>query len=333
MLGYMALVTVLMLVFGGISLIYLYRTVGGADRRDRGGGRQGRARRGRHPRLRRSSRSRPTSSGPRMSARVPVDGLAVVPRLDGDAARDGDRRRPGTVDARAPQPHRGGDPGRRPSGGTASCPTRSPRSTGRSCSTVGFPVDQFLAAGHRSRADLNRVYELQDADRRGQTRQKGPAGDHFGRRIGQLDAAIARNTAELEKAQAEYESLQTEGRRPARRGRQRPRRGRRAARRPPISAEMTFTVYRTTKGKVGEPVYASMQVTNSAHRRRVQRHLPDQGILHQPAGRFPRRVLVGSPGRPRASRSSASARPSTWAWPRATCSCCRQLRAVLGSTT
>ena len=31
---------------------------------------------------------------------------------------------------------------------------------------------------------------------------------------------------------------------------------------PPLQIEMTFTIYRTTKGRVGEPVYASIEVTN-----------------------------------------------------------------------
>ena len=31
---------------------------------------------------------------------------------------------------------------------------------------------------------------------------------------------------------------------------------------PPVTMEMTFNVYRTTKGKIGEPVYAEIEVTN-----------------------------------------------------------------------
>ncbi len=31
---------------------------------------------------------------------------------------------------------------------------------------------------------------------------------------------------------------------------------------PPIPVEMTFNVYRTTKGEIGEPVYASVKVIN-----------------------------------------------------------------------
>ena len=41
MIGYMALVTVLVVVFGGISLFYLWRTVGSDDHGDRAAGDEG----------------------------------------------------------------------------------------------------------------------------------------------------------------------------------------------------------------------------------------------------------------------------------------------------
>ena len=62
MLGFMAIVTVLVLVFGGISLLYLWRTVGGTIDGDRGAGDQGGRREQPGPR-RTSSASRPSSSG------------------------------------------------------------------------------------------------------------------------------------------------------------------------------------------------------------------------------------------------------------------------------
>ena len=47
---------------------------------------------------------------------------------------------------------------------------------------------------------------------------------------------------------------------------------------------MTFNVYRTTKGKIGEPVYAEIRGDQPPHRPGVRgRRLPDQGVLHQPA--------------------------------------------------
>ena len=62
MLGFMTIVTVLVLVFGGISLLYLWRTVGGHDPGDRRAGGQGGAGGPAHARPT-SSASRPSSSG------------------------------------------------------------------------------------------------------------------------------------------------------------------------------------------------------------------------------------------------------------------------------
>ena len=59
---------------------------------------------------------------------------------------------------------------------------------------------------------------------------------------------------------------------------------------------MTFNVYRTTKGRVGEPVYAELEATNPGTGRRVPQHLPDPRVLHQQAV-VPAALLAGSPGR------------------------------------
>ena len=49
---------------------------------------------------------------------------------------------------------------------------------------------------------------------------------------------------------------------------------------------MTFNVYRTTKGKIGEPVYAEIEAINPRTKPEVRRRrLPDQGVLHQPGAR------------------------------------------------
>ena len=57
---------------------------------------------------------------------------------------------------------------------------------------------------------------------------------------------------------------------------------------------MTFNVYRTTKGRVGEPVQAEIDVTNP-RTGATGGHHPDPGILHQQAS-FPAEVLAGSQG-------------------------------------
>ena len=87
---------------------------------------------------------------------------------------------------------------------------------------------------------------------------------------------------------------------------------------PPIRLEMTFNIYRTTKGRLGEPVQAEIDVTNPRTGANWQRHHPDPGVLHQQAGVPGRRCWPARAGTS-GSRSVASARTSTWAWPRATC--------------
>ena len=53
---------------------------------------------------------------------------------------------------------------------------------------------------------------------------------------------------------------------------------------PPVTIEMSFNVYRTTKGKIGEPVYAEMEAVNPlTHAQIRSRRFPHQGILQQPS--------------------------------------------------
>ena len=106
--------------------------------------------------------------------------------------------------------------------------------------------------------ELNRVFDLQ-AQIAAAEQEKGQPGTTPAR-VAQLDAAIARNTAEAEKAQGEYESLRKKADDLEAAGKADEAAALHA---PPIAAEMSFNVYRTTKGRVGEPVYAEMQVTNS----------------------------------------------------------------------
>ena len=97
-----------------------------------------------------------------MAARVPVKGSLSFLDSRGTPARDGDRRRPGAVDEGAAQPHRGGDPGRRRSGASASSPTRSRRPAGRSCSTAGSRSTTSSRAG-TIEGLLNQIYRAPGA--------------------------------------------------------------------------------------------------------------------------------------------------------------------------
>lgn len=108
MLGFMTIVTVLTLVFGGISLIYLKRTVGGAITATEDAAK--RAAKNNRMTEARQLRDQADQIRTRMKARVPVYGSLTF--LDSrNAPPEGDRRRSGTVDARAEEPHRRGDRG------------------------------------------------------------------------------------------------------------------------------------------------------------------------------------------------------------------------------
>jgi hypothetical protein len=133
-----------------------------------------------------------------------------------------------------------------------------------------IPVEQFLRPG-TIEAYLDREYELSsqiDAARRTKEQPNLSAS-----RISQIDASIARNQAELERARGEYQALskrsqdlrsratqaQTEGKTEEA---QRLRAEAAKLSSPPISVEMSFNVYRMTKGRVGEPVYAEIEAMN-----------------------------------------------------------------------
>ena len=106
MLGFMAIVTVLVLVFGGISLFYLWRTVGGTIRAtDELAAKEARAGR---PTQANHLREQAEQLRTRMAAASADQGVADLPRLARQLPPARDRRRPGAVDARAEEPHRGG---------------------------------------------------------------------------------------------------------------------------------------------------------------------------------------------------------------------------------
>ena len=79
MIGFMAIVTVLIVVFGGISLVYLWRTVGQHDREHRGSGREGEE--GEPDRETRPARGAGRPAPHPDGSPGAGQGLAVVPRL------------------------------------------------------------------------------------------------------------------------------------------------------------------------------------------------------------------------------------------------------------
>ena len=145
MIGYMALVTVLVVLFGGISLLYLWRTVGLTIRADRAVGRQGPERgtgRGFQVAAEQADQLRT-----RLSARVPIKGSLSFLDSRGHAARDGDRRGFGRVDEGAAEPHRGRDAvGRHLELRHGARPVH-PAGSAAPDLNRRIPVDDFLRAG------------------------------------------------------------------------------------------------------------------------------------------------------------------------------------------
>jgi uncharacterized coiled-coil protein SlyX len=268
MIGYMAIVTVLIVVFGLISLAYLWRTVGVTIRElDAQAAKAEKANRLTEAKqLREQADQRRT----RMQARVPVKGSLSfldsrgVPHAMGiDVGQEQSMKEP-----------RSHIEGATPSAAIWSFgvvpdpftpPGRPPIPLDRR-----IPVKEFLKTGTME-ALLDRVYELRaqvDSARALKTQPKVAA-----TRIRELDAAIARNQSELERVQSEYDSLRKRvedleaqaAKAESAGNREESVRLRREAARmasPPLTVEMSFNVYRTTKGRVGEPVYAEIQATN-----------------------------------------------------------------------
>ena len=119
-----------------------------------------------------------------------------------------------------------------------------------------IPVADFLKP--KSVEDLlNQVVELQQQVASAEAEKSSPNVQPT--RVSQLDASIASNKALLTQLSSDYDrqskevaSLEEQGK------------NKEASelRSDDVMVEMTFNVYRTTKGKLGEPVYAEMLVTN-----------------------------------------------------------------------
>jgi len=268
MIGYMALVTVLVLVFGGISLWYLSRTVGGTIARTDA------------LRLKAKKENRTSDYKllteqtdqlrARMQARVPIKGSLAF--LDS-------RGTPHAMGIDVGQDQRMKEPRSHIEGGTMSMaiwsfgivpdpftpPGRPPVLLNRR-----IPLEDFLRPG-TIEWHLDRVYNLKAQIEQANRAKEQPSVTATSLR--QLDAAIGRNQTELDRAQGEYDALvkrDKELRATADRASsagntrevERLRREIAALHSPPITVEMTFNVYRTTKGKIGEAVYAAIEAIN-----------------------------------------------------------------------
>ena len=264
MIGYMTIVTALVLVFGAISLLYLSRTVGGAIDATEALAKKEADRD--NPVRANQLREQAEQLRTRMKARVPVTGSLTfldslgTPHFQGVDVGQEQR-------AREPRSHI--------EGGT-------PASAVWNYGVFPDPYNPHVLLDHRIPvADLlprdtiegllDQSYNLRFEISRASEEQS--RGNPTAARAKELDASVARNREQLAAIDAALKDRETQARelevkaqatekagKPTEAAALRQQAAALYAR--PIPIEMTFNVYRTTKGRVGEPVYAQIQVTN-----------------------------------------------------------------------
>jgi ABC-type transport system involved in multi-copper enzyme maturation permease subunit len=281
MLGLMGLVTVLLLVFGGISLVYVNRMVGGAIAAEQAlAQRQAEAN---HPELERIHREAADQLRSRMSARLPVRGFLTFVDSKSQLKKMG-------IDVGQELEYRSFIEGATPSraiwqyGDAFRDPFEPQRIHSR-------PID----VAHFLRADsieglMDRIDTLKAEARMAQAAQaQAKQTKELGRAASNLGASqteIKRLETELAAMLKREQSLRAAGK---------PREAARMHSRP-ITLEMNFNIYRTTKGEIGEPVYASMDVINSVTGQKYQDVFPIREYYNNKRY-IPARYFAGSGGR------------------------------------
>lgn len=261
MLGFMTIVTILVLVFGGISLLYLKRTVGGtitatealavkeANRKN--------FLKANH--LKEEAAQLRT----RMSAREPVLGTLRFLDSKGTPHLQG-------IDVGQEQTRRSHIEGGTPASAIWEFGVHPDPYNSQVILDRRVPVDRLLAADSIE-AWLDRAENLKMriavAE---QTQASGKAAPDEAQR---LSTALARDREELKNVQSAYDKMKAEADDYLKRAQTADQADRAteadalrkqaaALHSPPIPVEMTFNVYRTTKGRIGDPVHAEMVVTN-----------------------------------------------------------------------
>jgi hypothetical protein len=304
LIGYMALVTVLLAIFGAVSIVYLERNIGGEIRKAQADAE--RMERQNKPETARLLREKVEQLQTRMSARLPVRGSLSFIDSKGLPRRKG-------IDVGQEMQFRSHIEGATPSkaiwqfGEGLEDPSddRKPLGQRRRINRI-ISVDDFLEPGTIEYVE-NQMYELRYSAMEATAKQQmgaGTAKQSFAqgtaaartneqaealkkdrdllvakekRLLSNYQAAVAaKKTAEADALLKEAQALHSRQ----------------------IPVEMTFTVYRTTKGDVGEPVLASLIAVNTL-RPDAKPHT-DVFPIHEyyTDKRFmPAEILVGSRGR------------------------------------
>jgi uncharacterized membrane protein YhdT len=302
LIGYMALVTVLVAVFGAISLVYLWRTVGSTIYATE----QLAIKAQKENRMAdfKQLKEQADQLRTRMQARVPIKGsLAFLdsrgtPHAVGiDVGQEQGMREPRSHIEGATPSTAIWSFGRVPDPFTP--PNRAPVLLDRR-----IPVDSFVSSG-TIEWHLDRVYELTaqiETDKRSKEQPNLAAS-----KVAEIDAAIARNQTELERAKADYDALTKRAAGLRADAAQAEAAGKTAdvsrlrteiakLSSKPITVEMSFNVYRTTKGKVGEPVYAEIQAINPRTGREFEGDVFPIKEYYTNQVQIPAWILAGSGG-------------------------------------
>ncbi len=269
MIGYMTLVTVLVVLFGGISLLYLWRTVGlTIEQTETAALKAKRENRQSDFKLLTEQADQLRT---RLQAREPVKGSLSfldsrgIPHAMGiDVGQDQSMREPRSHIEGATPSAAIWSYGMVPDPFTPRA--QKPRTLNRR-----IPVDEFLRSG-TIEWDLDRIYQLLEQIKAANIAKSQP--NLSATASSQLDATIARNQTELDRIQSDYDakkqqSADLEQKVTEAETAQRPKEEVDALRSkiaelhsPMVTVEMSFNVYRTTKGKIGEAVYAEIQAKN-----------------------------------------------------------------------
>jgi hypothetical protein len=264
MIGFMAIVTVLVLIFGAIDLMYLSRTVGGTIRATEDLARKEADQN--RPTQARVLREQAEQLRTRMSARVPVKGSLTFLDSYGN---------PHNVGIDVGQEQRAREPRSHIEGATPATAIwrygflADPHNP-HFMIDRRIPVSSLLTPG-TIEGLLDQTYELRFAINRAQEEQR--AGKPTAARAKELEATIDRSRDQLSKLEATLKDLNARAHDLEAKARDLEAGGKpteaagllqeaAALHSRPIPMEMSFNVYRTTKGKIGEPVYAEMEVSN-----------------------------------------------------------------------
>jgi hypothetical protein len=261
MIGYMTIVTGLVLLFGLVSLIYLSRNIGGEISSLE---KQADKVRQTDPDQARYLDDRAEQLRTRMSARVPVKGSLSFIDSMGKPNRVG-------IDVGQELEYRSHIEGGTPSS-----------AIWQYGATVEDPYDNKIKLDRRVPVEsLLRPETIEAIEDRAIILDYGVAAIEGRQKTAGISAAEeSRNAAEITRAKDEVKGLRDESKKLDKQFKDlmaqakkaedekkadeadRLRREAAALHSPPIPMEMTFTIYRTTKGRVGDPVYAAIEVEN-----------------------------------------------------------------------